>query len=266
MKEQNVGSPFRVVLSHVELLYLLHFFGATPAAGVDRDPLAGLSDEQITVALETAAAALRARDLLRFDGDQQPLLADPLLRVLGAYADPQQMLSAYRYRVDAELPLAFFAYVHEGDAVMHSRPADLLHEFSLLGDPSELFPFLAAFCAGGALGELTERRLALPARAVAVARAHADAGNSQEVMQVLREAGLSELNAQLLATDLVAPAALTAMTFLVQQPDTAPRRRDFIYWQSERPDSAMLLIEQGAEVLITDGGVASLATLINEMV
>ena len=85
-------------------------------------------------------------------------------------------------------------------------------------------------------------------------------------MQVLREAGLSELNAQLLATDLVAPAALTAMTFLVQQPDTAPRRRDFIYWQSERPDSAMLLIEQGAVVLITDGGVASLATLINEMV
>jgi len=266
MKEQNVGSPFRVVLSHVELLYLLQLFGATPAAGVDRDPLAGLSDEQITVALETAVAALRARDLLRFDSDQQPLLADPLLRVLGAYADPQQMLSAYRYRVDAELPLAFFAYVHEGDAVMHRRPADLLHEFSLLGDPSELFPFLVAFCADVPLGELPERRLALPARAIAVARAHADAGNSQGVLEVLREAGMSETNAQLLANDLVTPAALTTMTFLVQQPGAAPRRRDFVYWQSERPNSAMLMVEQGAEVLIVDGSVASLTTLVNEMV
>ncbi len=266
MTDLSRAPSFHVVLSHGELVYLLRFFGVQPMVGVDRDPLADLPMEQVAVALETAGHALRARDLLRFDEAQQPVLADDLMRVLSAYADPHQMVSAYRYRTDDALPLAFFGYRQGDDAVIHTRPADLLHEFTLVREPGALIAALATFCAGAAPGELPRRQLALPAQAIAAARAYADAGRTQEVMQVLLAAGLSEPNAQLLAVDLVTPTALTTATLLVRRNGGAPGRRDFVYWQSERSDSAMVIVEQGAEVLITDGSAASIATIVNEMV
>jgi hypothetical protein len=216
--------------------------------------------------LETASAALRARDLLRFSNEQQPLLADDLVAVLSTYASPQLLISAYRYIVGEDLPLAFFGYLRNDNAAMHMRPADLLHEFTLFSEVSALTGALATFCAGAAPGELPHRRLAVPAHAIAAARAYADAGQAQAVSQVLLEAGVSESNAQFLADDLVTPVALTAVTLLVQPPDATPLRRDFVYWQSARSYSAMVIMEQGAEVLIADGSEKSIAEIVNEMV
>lgn len=256
----------QVVLSHVELVYLLRFFGVQPMVGVDRDPLADLPTEQIAVALETAGDALRARDLVRLDAEQQPVLADGLMRVLGAYADPQQMVSAYRFLTDDDAPAVFFGYVHNGDAVMHTRPADLLHKFTRLGDTRELIAALTVFCAGGAPGALPQRQFALPAQAIAAARAYADAGRTQDVFQTLVDAGVSASNAQQMAADLATPTALTTVTILTRRHGNDPMRRDFVFWQSERSDSAMVIVERGAEVMIADGSEASIATIVNEMV
>ena len=266
MSNQPMASPFKVVLSHVELAYLLSLFGVTPSIGVDHDPLEGLPTQQVAIAQQTASHALRARALVRFDEAQHPLLADELMRVLGAYASPQQMVTAYRYATDEELPLAFFGYATNGDAVTHTRPADLLHEFTLLSGTPALIESLAAFCAGAKPAELPRRQLALPAQSIAAARAYAGAGRTPEVLQVLLEAGVSQPAALLLADDLVTPSAVTTVTLLAQHDNGAPVRRDFIYWQSERNHSAMVIVERGAEVLITDGSEESISSIVNEMV
>lgn len=266
MRDRVLLSPFRVVLSHVELAYLLSFFGVAPSIGVDRNPLEGLPAEQITIAQETASDALRARALLRFDAEGQPLLADDLLRVLGAYAGPQQMVTAYRYAADEALPLAFFGYVNDGDTVVHTRPGDLLHEFTLLSGASALIEALAAFCAGAKPAQLPRRQLSLPSQAIAAARAYADAGRALEVLQVLQEAGVPDPTAQSLADDLVTPSAVTTVTLLAQRDEGAPLRRDFIYWQSEPNNSALVIVERGSEVLIADGSEESISSIVNEMV
>jgi hypothetical protein len=260
----TTSAPFQVVLSHAELAYLLTNFNASPHLGVDRNPFEGLDDLQIAVAHATARDALRARDLLRLDAADQPLVHDDLLRVLESYVHPQLIVTAYRYVVNVELPLAWFGYRRADATVIHTRPGDLLHAFALAPDVTFLAQALTDFCAGAALPAPATAPLTLPGGALAAARAYADAGQSTEVAQVLRTAGLGDDTAAALATELNNPAAVTAITF-VASGAAAPRRRDAIYWQSTTP-AARLIVYTGADtVQISGGGAADLLAILNEM-
>jgi hypothetical protein len=257
-------TAFSVVLSHAELAYLLTLFDAAPALGVDHNPLGALDDASRTVAYATARDALRARDLLRLDAADQPLVNDDLLRVLESYAAPHLIVTAYRYVVGEELPLAWFGYRRTGAVVIHTRPGDRLHAFALAPDVTSLMQALADFCAGGALPAPTPAPLTLTAGALAAARAYADAGQPTEVAQVLRAAGLDDDAAAALAAELNNPAAVTAIT-CVAPGGFDPQRRDAIYWQSTAP-SARLIVYSGTDaVRIFGGDEAALQVLINEM-
>ncbi len=259
-------TSFAVVLSHAELAYLLTLFAAAPTVGVDHDPLSALDDASRTVAYATARDALRARDLLRFDAADQPLVQDDLLRVLESYARPHLVVTAYRYGAGEELPLAWFGYRRAGAAVIHTRPGDHLHAFALAADNAALAQALADFCADGAAPTAHGARLTLPAGALAAARAYADAGQATEVAPVLRSAGLDDDTAAALAADLNNPAAVTAITFVAPGGDAASRRRDAIYWQSTTP-SARLIVYTGTEaVQISSGADSELLAILNEMV
>lgn len=260
------AEPFSVVLSHAELAYLLSLFAAAPTIGVDRNPFDGLSAQEIAVAHTTARDALRARDLLRLDAEARPLVNDDLLRVLESYARPNLIVAAYRYAAGDELPLAWFGYCRADAAVIHTRPDDLLHAFALAPDAAALAVALAGFCAGGAAVSLpASTPLTLPGGALAAARAYADAGQSDQVAQVLRTAGLDADTAAALAAELNNPAAVTAIAFVTNDGAT-PRRRDAIYWQSTAP-AARLIVYTGADaVQISDGGAADLLAILNEMV
>jgi hypothetical protein len=262
----TASTPFQVVLSHAELAYLLTNFNAAPHLGVDRNPFDGLDDRQIAVAHATARDALRARDLLRLDAADQPLVHDDLLRVLESYANPHLIVTAYRYVTGEELPLAWFGYRRAGAVVIHTRPDDLLHAFVLAPDVAALARALVDFCAGGASPTPTRAPLTLPGGALAAARAYADAGQADQVAQVLRTAGLDDATATPLVADLNNPAAVTAITFVTNSVAAAPRRRDAIYWQSTTP-SARLIVYTGADtVQISGGGTADLLAILNEMV
>lgn len=259
-------ATFSVVLSHAELAYLLSLLGAAPTLGVDRNPFDGFDAASITLAHTTARDALRARDLLRLDAEDRPLVHDDLLRVLESYANPQLIVTAYRYAVGEELPLAWFGYCRAGAAVIHTRPGDLLHAFVLAPDAAALAEALADFCAGSAAASLPAiTPLTLPGGALAAARAYADAGQSDQVAQVLRTAGLDDDTAAALAADLNNPAAVTAITFVATGDDAETRRRDAIFWQSTTL-SARLIVYTGADaVQISGGGDADLLTILNEM-
>jgi len=261
----TTSAPFQVVLSHAELACLLTNFNAAPHLGVDRNPFDGLDDQQIAVAHATARDALRARDLLRLDAADQPLVHDDLLRVLESYANPHLIVTAYRYVAGEELPLAWFGYRRAEAIVIHTRPGDLLHAFVLAPDAAALTRALLDFCAGGASPTPTRAPLTLPGGALAAARAYADAGQTDQVAQVLRTAGLDDAAAATLATELNNPAAVTAITFVANGGAAAPRRRDAIYWQSTTP-AVRLIDYTGADaVQISGGGAADLLAILNEM-
>lgn len=275
------SARFQVTLSHAELVYLLKLFGADPGVGIDRDPFEALSPEQITTAHDTAAAALRARNLLRFDADQQPLLADDLLCVLSGYVDPVQLITAYRYTNNDGLPLAFFGYRRNGDDVIHTRPGDLLHEFTLVHGIEALVEALAEFCGPAKMPARAQPPRRVPAAAMAAARAFAEAGRAGEIVNVLNRAGMAVAEAEVLAANLITPSALTTLTILTKRDNQPPQRRDCVYWQSDANHSALLIVyERGKaaaaqtdaapdaapdEVLIADGSEATLRALFNEM-
>lgn len=266
MDDRTFRPMFQVVFSHAELATLFSLFGAAPTVGVDRDPLAGLTPEQTALVLETARHALRARDLVRLDDEQQPLLAADLMCVLSTIAAPQQVISAYRYAAGQDLPLAFFGYA-AGDAhVVHTRPADLLHEFTLVPGKTALLERLAAFCAGDQAALLSRSQVVLPAQALASARVLADADQEADVVQVLRLAGIAEPDAKLLAADLLAPSAVVTITLAAQTEGDQAVRRDFVYWQSAQNQAARVFVPHGHEVVIASAGEQTFLSLLNEMV
>lgn len=260
------AEPFSVVLSHAELAYLLSLFAATPTIGIDRNPFDGLSAQEIAVAHTTARNALRARDLLRLDAEARPLVNDDLLRVLESCANPHLIVTAYRYVAGEELPLARFGYRRADAAVIHTRPDDLLHAFTLAPDAMTLAQSLADFCAGGAAASLpASAPLTLPGGVMAAARAYADAGQADQVVQVLRTAGLDDDAATALAAELNNPAAVTAITFVATSSDAGTRRRDAIYWQSTSPAARLIVYTEAGAVQISSGGAAEFLAILNQM-
>jgi hypothetical protein len=260
------SAPFEVVLSHAELAFLLTLFNAAPRLGVDRDPFDGLDDTQIAIAHATARDALRARDLLRLGADDRLLVNDDLLRVLETYTSAQTIVTAYRYAADEELPLAWFGYRRADVAVIHTRPADLLHTFAAAADDAYLAKALVDFCAGGAPTAPAGASLTLPGGVMAAARAYADGGQAAEVAQVLHAAGLDGDTATALAADLTNPAALTAITFAATGGDVAPRRRDAVYWQSTIPATRFIVYAEGDVVQVSSGNETDMLAIFNEMV
>ena len=258
-------SAFSVVLSHAELVYLLTLFDSAPVLGIDRDPFEGYGAEAMMVAHVTARDALRARDLLHLDAEARPLVNDDLLCVLESYARPQQIVTAYRYAVGEELPLVWFGYRSADATVIHTRPDDLLHAFALAPDVSFLAKALVDFCTGGAASARSGSSLSLPGGVMAAARASADAGQADQVVRVLRTAGLDEDVSAALAADLNNPAAVTAITFAATDEDAQVRRRDAIYWQSTTPTARLIVYTEGGAVQVSNASDADLRVILNEM-
>lgn len=260
------SASFQVVLSHAELAYLLTNFNVSPHLGVDRNPFDGLDDRQIAVAYTTARDALRARDLLRLDAADQPLVHDDLLRVLEVYANPHLVVTAYRYVAGEELPLAWFGYCSADVAVIHTRPGDLLHRFMVAPEMMILAQALADFCTNGTPATPVRASFILPGGVMAVARAYADVGQADQVAQVLRSAGLDAGAAQALAMELNNPAAVTAITLVATGADVRVQRRDAIYWQSTLPTTRFIVYTEGGVVQVSSGGSNDLLAILNEMV
>ncbi|HRA68454.1 MAG TPA: hypothetical protein PL187_20685 [Caldilinea sp.] len=217
---------------------------------------------------------MRARNLLRFDADQQPLLADDLLCILDGYVDPMQLVTAYRYANNDRLPLALFGYRRNGGDVIHTRPGDLLHEFTLVHGIEALVEALTEFCGPAKTPARVQPPRRLPAAAMAAARAFAEAGRTEEIVNVLNRAGMAAAEAEGLAANLITPSALTTLTILTKRHHQPPQRRDCVYWQSDVNHSALLIVYERSnaaaaqtdeEVLITDGSKATLLSLFNEM-
>jgi hypothetical protein len=259
-------ATFSVVLSHAELAYLLALLGAAPTLGVDRNPFNGFSAETIAVAHATARDALRARDLLRLDVEERPLVNDDLLRVLQSYASPQMIVTAHRYVAGEELPLAWFGYRRGDAAVIHTRPGDLLHAFVLASDAGFLAQTLADFCAGGAAVSMpASAPLTLAGSALAAARTYADAGAVDQIVQVLRTTGLDNDAATALAIELTHPVAMTAITIVATGSAAEARRRDAIYWQSTTPAARLIIYTGDGAVQISSGGAGDFLAILNEM-
>lgn len=264
---------FQTTLSHTEFAYLLKQFGARLSVGVDRDPLDGLSAEKIDIAYAVAGDAMRARGLVRLDSEQNLLIKNQLLQLLQVCANPRHLVTAFRYTMDDELPTVLFGYCRNGQTVMHTRPDDLLHELTFFDSLTGLLASLVAFCSGGrTTAPPRQLSLALPGLAVAEARNHAENGQTLEIVKVLNDANVPIEIANILASDLVSPSALTAITIFTLSEKGDESHRECIYWQSEANQSALLIAYAGSsdqiadQVLISDGDENSVLSIFDQMV
>lgn len=257
--------PFSVVLSYTELAYLLTLLDAEPMLGVDRNPFDGLAAEEIVIAQATARDALRARDLLRLDLDDRPLVDDDLLRILESYVSPQMVVTAFRFVVGEELPLAWFGYRRADATVTHTRPGDPLHAFALAPDMTALARAMVEFCTGNGHPMAARVPLTISGSTLAAARAAAGEGQAAEVVQVLHATGLDNDAAASLAEDLCSPLAVTAIALVAAAGDAPARRRDAIYWQSSESTARLMVYAENDAVQISSGSEADLLAILDEM-
>lgn len=245
------AASFRVLLSHEELAYVAGLLGATPAVGIDDNPLAGLSEVEVRLALAVAGRGLRARRLVQEDDAGRAHVQSDLLAGVGAYCYPQRVVTLYHWLPGAALPSACYGYVRQETVVLHQRPAPALHDLQLLATSAALVDALLGLGAVTGVGAASGDSFQLPAALLDELRRPA-AGGIAGVAGVGLADAAQQAAASRFAATLAAQPQVTAFTTLRSAPGSASgassaggvERHEFTFLR--RNGAAWLLTAAGA--------------------
>jgi hypothetical protein len=145
MSETSTAATIQ--LSRDELLLTLRLLGANTIPGLDPDPEGPVTAEEEALALRVAGRGLQARGLARIDKMGQLLLHELLLAAVGTCVFAQNSLFIYHWPVVNQEPDRYFIHNQDDNIIIiHSRPASILHGFTLIPDASQLVDQIFALC------------------------------------------------------------------------------------------------------------------------
>lgn len=211
--------PLTILLSREELLAVLESLGVEFIPGLDPDPLGDLTPEGRELALIVARRALQARELAQLDSSETWLLHRFLLNAIGVCAYSQSALLAYHWPTGSETPSPFYGHLRGNDAVSHTKPAEVLHRFTVHASKDALLLSLLDFCdfAGEAPVSV---EFALEPNVLARARMLA-IDNVSAAVAALEESGVEANPSRALAATLAAGPRVSAIQTLKQMADGA---------------------------------------------
>jgi hypothetical protein len=146
MSDENGREPINVVLSREELIFVLNLLQANSIPGLDGDPLGDLSAEQQALASIWAGRALRARGLAQLNEAGELVVHHALLTAVGVCAYASQAIFIFHWPEIGTEPRRYFGHIRGEDIASHTRPADVLHQFSLLPSREQLLAQVFDFC------------------------------------------------------------------------------------------------------------------------
>ena len=146
MNNQIAEPPVAILLSREELLAVLDALEANTIPGLDEDPLGDMTPEGRQLAVTVARRALQARELGRVEDDGTFLLHRALLTAVGVCAYSQSAILAFHWPAGSDEATRFFGHIRDGDAVMHTRPADVSPPFRAARVTRSLIQKLLDFC------------------------------------------------------------------------------------------------------------------------
>lgn len=146
MSDENGFEPINILLSREELIFILDLLQANSIPGLDADPLGDLNAQQRTMAMIWAERALRARELGRLDENGEVVLHHALLTAVGVCAYSSQAIFIFHWPEATAEPRRYFGHIRGDDIAGHTRPDDVLHQFSLLPSREHLLAQIFDFC------------------------------------------------------------------------------------------------------------------------
>jgi hypothetical protein len=215
------------LLSREETLLLLDLLEAESIPGLDPDPLGDLNDDQRALALIWAGRALRARELASVGENGELLVDEGLLTAVGGCIYWETALYAYHWPEPGSVPIRFFGYVREGQAVGHTRPADVLHRFDVLASAEGMVDEVTAVCQCQTLPDAPEAQFSLPRAQFVQARELAEAQKAEAAVQMLQEAGVAVETAGAFTAVLAGTPRMTIWQIVRRGEDGAVETRDY---------------------------------------
>jgi hypothetical protein len=138
MSEENGFEPINVLLSREELIFVLDMLQADSIPGLDADPLGDLDPQQQAMSMVWAGRALRARELGQLNEAGEMVLHRAVLTAVGVCAYSSDAIFIFHWPEAGAEPSRYFGHIRGEDIASHVRPADILHQFSLLPDREHL--------------------------------------------------------------------------------------------------------------------------------
>ena len=238
------------LLSREELLLLLDLLEAENLPGLDPDPLGELNDDQRALALIWAGRALRARELAAVGENGELLVDEGLLTAVGNCVYWQKAWYVFHWPEPGSVPVRFFGYARDGQAVSHTRPADALHRFTVLPGVEALADAMTAVCQCQTLPDAPPVQFTLPRDIFVRARELAEEQERDAAAQILQEAGVTAETAQALTAVLSGAPRLSIWQIVTRREDGETETRDYTLLHSDEAAWLVSLVDGGDEMAV----------------
>ncbi len=232
MANDNAIELVNFTLSREELLFTLNLLEAPFIPGLDPDPLGEFTPEQRALALTVAGRALRARELVQIHNGGEWVLHNALLAAVGSCAYAQSVVSLVHWPPQSDAPARFFGHLRDNVAVVHTRPADVLHRFALLPSKEQLITQTLAFCGYEDGGSAPAFELSVPGAVFVQARELAAAGETAQAVDTLAGSTTAPEAAQALAETLGSSPTASVLQTLKGQADGTVQKQDLTLLQN----------------------------------
>jgi hypothetical protein len=232
MNDHNDSEAVSILLSREELLFVLNLLQAEFIPGLDAEPLGELTAEQQALAFTVAGRALWARELAQLQPNGEWVIHNNLLTAVGGCAYAQSIISIYHWSANAVMPRRFFGHTRGNNIVSHTRPADVLHRFSLLSSKEQLMVQVLAVCEFEDKPASQSLELVMSSADFVGVRELVGAGNLTEATDVLVGNGVSPETTQAFLDTLASPLRVSILQTLKQVDDGATQKQDFTLLQN----------------------------------
>ena len=259
-EERKREAPINFTLSRHELLVTLDALGAEVIPGLGADPLGELSPEENQLALTIAQRAMRARGFVRFqEGDV--VFHRWLVEAVGACAFAPRALMAL-HRAPDRTPLHYFAHLTDDDVtVLHVRPEDVLHTFSLLPSRDYLIERLVQLTGLTDEHGKADEVFSLTKEQFVRVREYVEQNDTVAAQQALNADESSDKRA--FVETLANMPTLTVFQFLHVEEDGEATKKDFsVLHDGER---AWLLVTSGDTIEVQGITASEFQTYLDEM-
>lgn len=256
--------PINLLLSRDELLVVLRSLGVETIPGIDSDPLGNLTAEGMEVAATVAGRGLWARDLARMQGDGRLVLHNLLLTAVGICAYATQTVFVYHWPEDGAVARRGFGHIRGDDFVVHTRPADVLHLFTMLPAREQMVEQVLRLC-DYEEREQPEGALTLAAADLGRVRQWARQGAGETAVSFLTDQGADGETAVSFVNTLSHSPHISVWQLLRRQADQGVAKYDCTLIQNKRHSWFVAPGAEDAGVLRVETAVkANLVNLLND--
>lgn len=252
MSDENGFEPINILLSREELIFVLDLLQANSIPGLDADPLGDLTAQQRAMSMVWAGRALQARGLGQLNEDGELVLHRALLTAVGVCAYSSTAIFIFHWPEAGAEPSRYFGHIRGDDIASHTRPADILHQFSLLSSPEHLLAQVFDFCGYEDGAESAELTMTVSSAHFVRARELAGEGQTPAAADLLTSDTIPAETASAFAATLADSPRVSIVQTLKQAGEDTVQKSDFTLVQNSeytwlvapaQEDEAALLVK-----------------------